>query len=64
MTLFAITGLAVLPGVRDSARYARHSALHLALLRDSSGAARALAEAQRHAPGDAELALAAEGGKA
>lgn len=45
MTLFAITGLAILPGVRDSARYARHPALQLALLRDSSGAARALAKA-------------------
>ena len=44
-TLFAITGLALLPGARDSARYARHPALQLALLRDSSAAARALAKA-------------------
>jgi hypothetical protein len=44
-TLFVLSGLAILPGVRDSARYARHTPLQLAVLRDSPPAARALVKA-------------------
>ncbi|HCH65891.1 MAG: hypothetical protein CL927_14005 [Deltaproteobacteria bacterium] len=44
-TLFVVSGLALIPGALDSAKYARHTPLELAILRDSRAAARALVKA-------------------
>ena len=43
--LFVVTGLVLLPGARESAKYAHHTTLQLAILRGSAPAAKALAKA-------------------
>lgn len=57
-TLFVLSGLAILPGVLDQAKYARHTTLQMAILRDSAPAARALVSAGANPTGSHQGASA------